>query len=122
MGTLQFLIDQCRDCEHLWLDKGELAKLQVIYQYSEKGEEAERFRQRLATMSSQEKADFSIDLDARIKAESNADCTHKCFDPIYCFFFVGCWPVVSTASARSLHEKRSVELINITLIATARYA
>ena len=57
-----------------------------------------------------------------IKAESNADCTHKCFDPIYCFFFVGCWPVVSTASARSLHEKRSVELINITLIATARYA
>ena len=87
MGTLQFLIDQCRDCEHLWLDKGELAKLQVIYQYSEKGEEAERFRQRLATMSSQEKADFSIDLDARIKAESNADCTHKCSDPIDCFVF-----------------------------------
>ena len=36
--------------------------------------------------------------------------------------FVGFWPVVSTASARSLHEKRSVELINVTLIATARYA
>lgn len=56
MGSVHFFIDRCGDCDHLWLDKGELAKMQVIYEYSEKGEEAERFRQRLANMSAEDKA------------------------------------------------------------------
>lgn len=58
IGTLKFFIDHCRACEHIWLDKGELAKLQVAFEYSEKGEEAERFRRRLANMSAEEKAAF----------------------------------------------------------------
>ena len=58
IGSLSFFIDHCGDCEHIWLDKGELAKLQVAFEYSEKGEEAERFRQRLANMSAADKAAF----------------------------------------------------------------
>ena len=58
IGSLSFYIDHCRGCEHIWLDRGELAKLQVAFEYSAKGEEAERFRQRLANMSVEEKAAF----------------------------------------------------------------
>jgi len=64
IGSLKFHIDRCRDCDHLWLDKGELAKLQVAFEYSEKGEEAERFRQRLANMSPQEKTAFQRRVDS----------------------------------------------------------
>jgi len=64
IGSLDFYIDRCRDCDHLWLDKGELAKLQVAFEYSEKGEEAERFRQRLANMSAVEKAAFQRRVDS----------------------------------------------------------
>ncbi len=58
IGSLRFFVDRCLDCQHIWLDKGELAKLQVAFEYSEKGEEAERFRQRLENMSEEEKAAF----------------------------------------------------------------
>lgn len=58
IGSLKFFVDRCLDCQHVWLDKGELAKLQVAFEYSEKGEEAERFRQRLTNMSREDKAAF----------------------------------------------------------------
>ena len=56
IGSFEFFIDRCYRCEFIWLDKGELAKWQIIFELSDKGEEAERFRQRLANMSAEDKA------------------------------------------------------------------
>ncbi len=58
IGPWDFFIDRCNRCKLTWLDAGELAKWQVIYQFSEKGEEAERFRQRLENMTPAEKAEY----------------------------------------------------------------
>ena len=58
LGSCKFSIDRCNKCKLIWLDAGELAKLQVIYEYSEKGEEAKRFRDRLKNMSPEEKHEY----------------------------------------------------------------
>ncbi len=57
-GPTEFHIDLCRRCDLYWLDVGELAKLQLIYEYSEQGRESERIRQRLENMTPEEKAEF----------------------------------------------------------------
>lgn len=58
IGPWDFAIDRCNKCQLIWLDAGELAKMQVIFEFSEKGEEAERFRQRLKNMTPAEKAEY----------------------------------------------------------------
>lgn len=42
----------------IWLDSGELAKMQLVYEYSEQGEEIDRFRNRLKNMSPERKRDL----------------------------------------------------------------
>lgn len=58
IGPWDFTIDRCNKCQLIWLDAGELAKMQVVFESSEKGEEAERFRQRLKNMMPTEKAEY----------------------------------------------------------------
>ena len=58
IGVWEFAIDRCNKCKLVWLDSGELAKLQVIYESSEQGVESERFRNRLETMSPEEKEEY----------------------------------------------------------------
>jgi len=62
MGSSSFYIDRCQKCRMIWFDPGELAKWQVVYEFSEQGQEAERSRQRLKNMKPSEKAE----LDERI--------------------------------------------------------
>lgn len=58
LGETEFMIDECAKCRSLWLDAGELAKLQLIYEMSDKGMEAKRFQDRLRNMSPADKAEF----------------------------------------------------------------
>ena len=58
IGSSQFSIDRCNKCRLFWLDSGELAKLQVIYEFSPRGEEMFRFQDRLKNMTPQEKLDY----------------------------------------------------------------
>lgn len=58
IGPWEFFVDRCEKCKLIWMDAGELAKWQVIYQFSEKGEEAERFRMRLQNMTPEDKAAY----------------------------------------------------------------
>lgn len=57
-GPATFAIDRCRKCKLFWLDAGELAKLQLIFETSQAGLERERIRQRLENMSPAQKAAF----------------------------------------------------------------
>ncbi len=61
-GPAHFKIDKCRKCDLFWLDYGELAKLQLIYEYSDQGMERMRMKERLANMTEQQKQE----LDERI--------------------------------------------------------
>ena len=69
LGSWEFTIDRCNKCKLVWLDAGELAKLQVVYEYSEKGEEAKRFQNRLKNMSPEEKREY----EARIASLKEED-------------------------------------------------
>ena len=54
-----FYIDHCRRCELIWFDAGELAKMQLEYEFSEQGMEAERFQERHRNMTEEEKQLFA---------------------------------------------------------------
>jgi Zn-finger nucleic acid-binding protein len=56
VGPWEFAVDRCQKCRYVWLDAGELAKMQIIFEFSDQGEEAERFKQRLTNMSPEDKA------------------------------------------------------------------
>ena len=68
VGPQHYYIDDCSKCGQLWFDAGELAKLQLQYESSEQGLEMFRFRERLANMTEQERAE----LEARIANLPNA--------------------------------------------------
>lgn len=57
-GPSKFHVDRCRKCDLYWLDGGELAKVQLIFEYSDIGVERESLKQRLANMSSAEKKEL----------------------------------------------------------------
>ena len=64
-----FHIDQCRDCELVWFDAGELAHLQLDYEVKPHVQEAVQFQDRHREMSEEEKAAFERDLAALPEAE-----------------------------------------------------
>ena len=59
-----FLIDECRKCKFTWLDAGELAKLQLTYEYSEQGLERKRIQERLRSMTAEEKRELQQRIDS----------------------------------------------------------
>lgn len=56
-------IDVCRDCETVWLDGGELARLQLAHQISMRGRDAAEFRRRHRAMTPEQKAQFASDIE-----------------------------------------------------------
>ena len=62
VGLEEFYVNDCDDCSLVWFDGGELAKLQLEYENTDQAQELFRFRERLESMTDQERAD----LDARI--------------------------------------------------------
>jgi len=58
IGKASFSVDACTRCSVLWLDAGELAKLQVIHEYSPKGQQQQALRDRLNNMTPAEKQAF----------------------------------------------------------------
>ena len=67
-----FEIDHCWNCKGYWLDAGELALLQISFENSYRGRDLRRFRDRLKSMSFQEKAEYEHNL-SKLK--------HKIHDP-----------------------------------------
>ena len=57
-------IDICRDCRYVWLDGGELGRLQLSHEMTPKAQETRRFRQRQRTMTDEERAEFEENLEA----------------------------------------------------------
>ncbi|RMF40625.1 MAG: hypothetical protein D6753_11345 [Planctomycetota bacterium] len=58
LGPSEFWIDVCTKCELVWLDPGELAKLQLAFELSEQGAERAQLRQRLANMTPEEQQEL----------------------------------------------------------------
>ncbi len=63
LGPSEFWIDVCTKCEWIWLDPGELAKLQLAFELSEQGAEREQMRQRLANMTPEEREELQQRID-----------------------------------------------------------
>jgi len=57
-----FNMDVCPDCDIVWFDGGELARLQLAYENSPKGIDAERSRRRMAEMTLPEWEEFERNL------------------------------------------------------------
>jgi len=55
-------VDTCRECRFVWLDGGELGRLQLSREMTAKAQEMRRFRQRLKTMTPDEQAEFERNL------------------------------------------------------------
>ena len=64
-------VDTCRECGHLWLDGGELARLQLAHEMKPQAQEARRFQQRLKTMTAEERAEFEANI-AKLPDDSEA--------------------------------------------------
>lgn len=62
IGASNFRIENCPRCLWIWLDDGELAKLQILYETSDAGKQSEASRKRFQNMTDQEKKE----LDDRI--------------------------------------------------------
>lgn len=48
VGTERYHTDECRKCDLVWFDAGELAKLQLHYEESEQGNEMLKFQKKLS--------------------------------------------------------------------------
>jgi Zn-finger nucleic acid-binding protein len=57
-GSASFCIDKCPDCELVWFDAGELARLQLDYEATPREREATRFQDRHRQMNPEEKRQF----------------------------------------------------------------
>ncbi len=53
-----FHLDVCQNCDFVWFDTGELARLQLDFELSDRGQEAARFQDRLKNMTPAEKEEF----------------------------------------------------------------
>ena len=65
-----FSLDVCRDCNVVWFDGGELARLQIHYESSTKAIEAYAFQQKLQNQTEEEEEEFQQNLAALPKAEN----------------------------------------------------
>lgn len=54
-GPSEFWIDRCLKCKMVWLDFGELAKIQLIYEFSDQGMEQQQMQDRLQQMSDEDR-------------------------------------------------------------------
>lgn len=50
-----FITDTCKKCELVWLDEGEIAKVQIAFEFSVVGQQQHRFQDRLKNMTPEEK-------------------------------------------------------------------
>ncbi len=57
-----FQIDKCRECELVWFDTGELARLQLEYEATPIAQEAARFQDRHRRMTPEEQQQFEENL------------------------------------------------------------
>ncbi len=61
-GAASFHIDKCRDCRFIWLDAGELARIQLQHESTPRAQEAARFQNRHRQMTPEEKRQFEHNL------------------------------------------------------------
>jgi Zn-finger nucleic acid-binding protein len=64
-------LDICPECRHVWLDGGELARLQLSHEISPGGRDAAERRRRLEAMTPEAKAEFERNL-AKLKADDGS--------------------------------------------------
>ncbi|MBN1908612.1 MAG: zf-TFIIB domain-containing protein [Pirellulales bacterium] len=57
-------LDVCADCEFLWLDGGELARIQLGHQISPQGRESTELQRRVQERTPGERAQLQRDIDA----------------------------------------------------------
>ena len=50
-GAIRICVDECKDCDCIWFDPGELAFFQLAYEYSKKGMQTVAMQRRLKNMS-----------------------------------------------------------------------
>jgi Zn-finger nucleic acid-binding protein len=65
-----FHLDVCRKCENVWLDGGELARLQIKFEQSAKAIEAFAHQERLQALSSDEQTELQDRIDNLSDSES----------------------------------------------------
>ena len=57
-AQINFAVDECSNCEFVWLDGGELAEIQLAFGTKEQTAEVNRMRDRLASMTVEEKNEY----------------------------------------------------------------
>jgi Zn-finger nucleic acid-binding protein len=55
---LTFKADECRNCQFVWLDGGELAKIQIAYEANAQTLEIRKMQTRLANLTPDERAAY----------------------------------------------------------------
>ena len=55
-------LDVCPECEHVWFDGGELARMQLTHEISAQGRDAAEHRRRIEEMTPEAKAEFQRNL------------------------------------------------------------
>ncbi len=58
LKKLDFHIDECRNCDHVWFDGGELARLQLAFESKQQTIELNQMRERLQSMTDAERAEY----------------------------------------------------------------
>ena len=60
----ELYIDTCRECRYVWLDGGELGRLQLTHEMTEQAQEIRRFRERHKTMTPEERAELERNIES----------------------------------------------------------
>lgn len=58
LEEFDFNVDECSNCDKAWFDGGELAKIQLAFESEEQTVELNRMRERLRSMSDEERAEY----------------------------------------------------------------
>ena len=56
--NLDFYVDECGQCQMSWFDPGELARLQLAFEYDPRTIELNQMRDRLRNMTDEERAEY----------------------------------------------------------------
>jgi Zn-finger nucleic acid-binding protein len=63
-GPIDFHLDECRSCDIVWFDGGELARVQIHYEGSAGGRDMAELRERFHNMPAERRAEFERNLAA----------------------------------------------------------
>lgn len=90
-ASRKFSVDECRNCDYVWLDGGELAAIQVAFSAREQTVEINRMRKRLASMTEAQRNEYETRIANLIERGTEMELMNAVAEEMVCQYYLGCF-------------------------------